>query len=261
MQMQQQPQHVIAIPVSQNAYPAGPPPPNLPRRDLLDGPVEYYYEICVPLYEAAMKADWKAAKAIIDSYPHLKLVRCSITTNGETTLHIATSANKNKKVEMFVENLVGLMKKEDLALQNEGYNTALYLAAAVGNMKTVKIMLEKNRDLLTIRGTDGQFMPLYMAALYGYHDVVKYLYNESNDLNDAGWTPQNRGELLERCVENNMFDVALRILVKHQGLANNGSILGALARKSDAFYETKSNTIKRTFSSGKHHCFFIHSLK
>ncbi|GJY79918.1 ankyrin repeat-containing domain, PGG domain protein [Tanacetum coccineum] len=235
-------------PVSPNAY-SGPPPPNLPRQDLLDGPIEYYYEIVVPLYEAAMKADWQAAKAIIDKYPNLELVRCSITTNGETTLHIATSANKNKKVEMFVQNLVGLMKKEDLALQNEGYNTALYMAAAVGNMKTVKIMLEKNKDLLTIRGSDGQFMPLYMAALYGYHDVVIYLYNKSNDLNDGGWTPQNRGELLERCVENNMFDVALRILEKHQGLANNGSILRALARNCDAFSETNSNTIMRTFSS------------
>ncbi|KAL8191741.1 hypothetical protein R6Q57_028472 [Mikania cordata] len=73
-----------------------------------------------------------------------ELVRFSITENGETALHVAASAKGDpKEVEQFVRKLVDLMKKEDLELENENFNTALYLAAAAGNVETVKIMVEK----------------------------------------------------------------------------------------------------------------------
>lgn len=97
------------------------------------------------------------------------------------------------------------MKKEDLALENKDKNTALYLAAAAGNLKTVKIMMEKNMTLRTIPGNKGLMMPLYVAALYGKYEVVKYLYENSNKLRDNGWTPQTRSWLLEKCVEADMF--------------------------------------------------------
>lgn len=138
------------------------------------------------------------------------MVRCSITENGETALHVAASAKVPRKVEEFVKNLVKLMKKEDLELENENYNTALYLAAAAGNIETVKIMMEVNEKLLSIPGggsqhSKPQMMPMYTAALFGNHEVVKYMYEKSNDLIEGGWTPATRAWLLEKCVENNMF--------------------------------------------------------
>ena len=48
-------------------------------------------------------------------------------------------------------------------------------------------------------------MPIYTAALFGNHNVVKYMYAKSNDFNDYPWTPQTRGWLLEKSVDNNMF--------------------------------------------------------
>ncbi|KAJ0468599.1 putative ankyrin repeat-containing domain, PGG domain, ankyrin repeat-containing domain superfamily [Helianthus annuus] len=205
-----------------------------------------YFKFCVPLYEASVKCDWKAAKAILDKDP--ELVRYSITENGETALHVAASVKTNKHVEKFVKNLVDMMKEEDLELVNENSNTALYLAAAAGNIKTVRIMVEKNRGLLIIPGARGQMMPLYSAALYGNYEVVKYLYENSNELNDDGWNPQNRGWLLEKCVEADMFDVALQIVKKHPKL-ETGNLLGILARKPDAFSETNYNVIERSISS------------
>ncbi|PWA61993.1 outer envelope protein of 80 kDa [Artemisia annua] len=68
------------------------------------------------------------------------------TENHKTAIHIAASA-KNIK---FVEALVGLMEKEDLELQNKSSNTALCLAAAAANTRMAKIMVDKNKSLLTI---------------------------------------------------------------------------------------------------------------
>ncbi|GJT89688.1 ankyrin repeat-containing domain, PGG domain protein [Tanacetum coccineum] len=245
--LSQQQQNITVSVASPRANNSG---PNLPQLDLLEGPREDYLKIGVPLYEASIKCDWKAAKAILEKYPEMNLLRYSITENAETALHVAASAKGPKHVEEFVENLLKLMEKEDLALENKNCNTALYLAAAAGNIKTVKIMMEKNGTLLAIPGggsmdKNRQMMPLYTAALFGNHEVVKYMYDKSKDLIDDGWTDANRTWLLEKCVENDMFDIALKIVDKYKKLASNGSLLGVLARKPEAFSIKQHNFIWR----------------
>ncbi|KAJ0468563.1 putative ankyrin repeat-containing domain-containing protein [Helianthus annuus] len=144
-----------------------------------------------------------------------------------------------------------MMSKDDLELQNQNHDTAFCQAAATRNIKTVMIMLEKNRNLATIAGVKGKMMPLYAAAMNKNYEVVKYLYECSNDLHDDGWTTQKRGWLLKKCVEGDMFDVALRI-VKIYPRLESGEVLKLLALKPEAFSETKSNKIKRNINSGKH---------
>ncbi|KAJ0703576.1 putative ankyrin repeat-containing domain superfamily [Helianthus annuus] len=117
----------------------------------IEGPGDDYARIGFPLYEASRRCDWKEAKAILDKYPHF--VRYSITGSGETPLHIAASVKiRSKQVEQFVKDM---MTKDDLELQNLNHDTAFCLAAATRNVKTVMIMLEKNRILATIAGTKG----------------------------------------------------------------------------------------------------------
>ncbi|KAJ0735121.1 putative ankyrin repeat-containing domain-containing protein [Helianthus annuus] len=205
--LSQQQQQQINIQGASHAN-SGPPPRQLKlaHSDLITGSREQYLKIGVPLYEASIKCDWKAAKDIFDKYSEMGLEKYSITENGETPLHVAASAKGPKDVEKFVKNLVGKMQNEDLELQNKNHNTALYLAVVAGNIKTVKIMVEKNKNLLKIAGANGKMMPLYAAVLFGNKDVVKYLYDNSRELhNDDGWTTQDRGWLLEKCVENDMF--------------------------------------------------------
>ncbi|KAK1410505.1 hypothetical protein QVD17_37042 [Tagetes erecta] len=228
--------------------------PNLPRRYLTaaQGSRDNYLKIGVPLYEAAIKCNWNAAKIILDKKP--ELVRFCITENGETALHVAASAKGDPKVvKEFVNNLVEMMTVEDLELENENFNTALYLAAVTGNVETVKIMVEKNKKLLTIPGAKQTMMPLYAAALFGNYDVVKYLYANSDDLCDAeaGWTDKNRGWLLEKCVENDMFDIALEIVKKYPILCSTTGVLGILAGKPEAFPETKSSIVEKTIKASK----------
>ncbi|XP_023745476.1 uncharacterized protein LOC111893648 isoform X2 [Lactuca sativa] len=225
-----QSQHQINIRgVSHNHHPP-PLPLNLPRSDLLVGRREDYNDICVPTYKATITGNWKAAKIILDK--RRELVRFSITESYDTVLHIAVMG----KSYWFVEYLVSLMEKEDLELQNQKGQTALCLAAIAGNVKIATILVNKNRALLDIPDSRGM-MPLYMAALFGKHDMVRFLYHNSRNMSGDFWTHHNRGCVLVKCVEANLFD--------RPELAINGSVLGLLARKPYAFDTTRSHIFKR----------------
>nr|XP_043615792.1 uncharacterized protein LOC122587691 [Erigeron canadensis] len=220
---------------------------NLPRSDLFPrgGRREDYIKVGIPLYEASIKGDWKAAQNILEE--NGELLRWSITENCETALHVAASAKKTKKMQDFVKNLVNMMTIKDLELQNSSGNTALCLAAAAGNVEMAKILVEKNPALLTIMGSQ-KMMPLYMAALFGHRDMVDYLYSQSKELRDDGWDNQNRGWLLLKCVEADLFDIALKILEDRPELTSYGSVLGVLAKKPDSFSVNMSNIFWRTFN-------------
>ncbi|KAL7219497.1 hypothetical protein ACSBR2_012533 [Camellia fascicularis] len=151
-----------------------------PSCDLLSREArDQYLAICLPLYQAALKGDWKAANGVIEILP--TVIRSSITKGWETALHIAAAA---KRIH-FVEELVGLMNPEDLELQNSNGNTALCFAAAAGTVRIAEVMINKNEGLPMICGSQGM-TPLYMAALLGHSDMVWYLYQKtkSEDLSD-----------------------------------------------------------------------------
>ncbi|KAK9062039.1 hypothetical protein SSX86_019223 [Deinandra increscens subsp. villosa] len=219
-------------------------PPSLqqPNMTLVKGTSrDEYLKIGVPLYEASIKCNWKAAKAILDKRP--ELVGFSITEHGDTPLHVAASAKGDlKRVKEFVKNLVDMMTQTQLRLINKNHNTALYLAAVAGNVETVAIMVKEDRGLLKIPGANKKMMPLYGAALFGNADVVKYIYEESKILTDEeGWSRESRGWLIEKLVENNMFDTALKIVIKYPvSDLTTKNVLRVLAGKPEAFQETKS---------------------
>ncbi|XP_052622874.1 uncharacterized protein LOC111903468 isoform X2 [Lactuca sativa] len=210
---------------------------NLPIRDLLGNRAQYL-SICVPLYNASIKGDWEAAQAILDKHQDLDLVGYAISENYDTALHIAASAKSSKLIENFVENLVDKMTKEQLELKNDNDNTAFCLAAAGGNVKTVMTMLEKNGNLGDITGSNGM-MPLYMASLFGKHEMVNYLYKNSREMHGDSWTNKNRSWVLQKCVEADQY------VSRWPLLAKSGILLGVLARKPDAFRGIKPHFIWR----------------
>ncbi|KAI3506058.1 hypothetical protein L1887_28413 [Cichorium endivia] len=224
-QQQQQQQNEIMVPI-------GPPPPlplNLPCGQLIEGSREDYINIGVALFEASIKGDWRAAKAILEENP--EMVRFAITKNYDTPLHIAASARATKSAEQFVKNLLNIMQKKDLELQNKSYNTALSVAVTAGNVGTTKLILDKNRAVLEIPGSDGM-MPLYVAALFARADMVRYLYD----------------------ISNNMSDVAVEIVNKCTQLTTDNKILQdvllVLAQKPHAFHfkEETQNIISRVIN-------------
>ncbi|XP_042758024.1 uncharacterized protein LOC111877964 [Lactuca sativa] len=244
-QLQQQ-QNQIMVPI-------GPPPPlplNLPCGQLFEGSREDYIKFGAPLFEASIKGDWKAAKAIFQKNP--EMVRFAITKNFDTPLHIAASARGTMAVEEFVENLLYMMEKKDIELQNKSYNTAFILAVTAGNVRTAKMMLRKNRALLEIPGNHGM-MPLYVAALFARDYMVRYLHANSNNMSSDFWTNEHRGWVLLKCVEADIYDVAVEILNKCTQFTTDKRILGdvllLLAQKTDAFIERKPHIISTIIKS------------
>ncbi|CAH1442222.1 unnamed protein product [Lactuca virosa] len=209
--------------IRQHPAPPTPPPPpqsqlhkKLPSPEFLsdDRRIDFN-EICVRLCKASIKGDWKTAEIIIQMTP--ELLYSSITERCETALHVAALGESTT----FVNNLVNMMEVQHLLLQTKTDDTALCLAAAAGNVKMAKIMVAKNKNLLTIRGSEG-LVPLCVAAFYGNCDM---------------------------CVEFDLFDAALKILENHSDLAQNGTILGVLAQKPYAFYEPQTHNIWRIVKS------------
>ncbi|GJW87204.1 ankyrin repeat-containing domain, PGG domain protein [Tanacetum coccineum] len=135
---------------------------------------------------------------------------------------VKTSARRTLRGAQFVNKLVVEMEEAQLELKDNSGNTALCFAAING------------------------LMPLCKAALSGRYDVVKYLFDKSDRLRGDGWDAKNHAWLLQKCVEGDMFDIALQILTEHIELANDEELLRILARKPDAFVKKSSNFLWKT---------------
>nr|XP_043612224.1 ankyrin repeat-containing protein At5g02620-like [Erigeron canadensis] len=224
-----------------------PEPAYRPNIELLsDDRRTEYINLCVPLYKASIKGDWVAAEVILRSHKHL--VRCAITENWETPLHVAASAESNTKSTSFVQNLVNMMLENELLLKNKGGDTPLNLAAAAGNVEIAKIMVRKN-SLLPNIPNKSNMMPLYTAALFRNLQMVTYLYEVSVKMSDPCWEHQYKVWVFIKCVEADFFDIALQMLRDNPQIAEGGGGLGALAEKPDAFIEIKPNIISRLVNS------------
>ncbi|KAM4088131.1 hypothetical protein ACB094_07G047500 [Castanea mollissima] len=190
-----------------------------------------YLNSCVLLYQAAFKGNWQKAKALLDIYPDI--VGKPITEWKDTALHIAAAANHPN----FVKELLKLMEREDLELQNYYGQTALYFAAASGNVIIAEEMVKKNDKPTLIRPeNEMKCTPLYIAALLGRREMVSFLFGktpfEKLSCGDGG----ERIELLVATISNNLYDIALRIMKTDVQLAtakdiNGKTALYELARK------------------------------
>ncbi|MFS7938059.1 hypothetical protein Hanom_Chr05g00435011 [Helianthus anomalus] len=124
-------------------------------------------------------------------------------------------------------------------------------------------MIKKNQALTEIPGYN-RTMPLYMAAIYGKPTMVRYLYGISNKMGGDYWSTENRGWVLQKCVEGDIFDVAIQIvndrpeLCAKKGLLTD--VLLALAQKPKAFKRTKAPAVFRIINSGKYMHFALFSL-
>ncbi|BFG20250.1 hypothetical protein CerSpe_065230 [Prunus speciosa] len=167
-----------------------------------------YFKKCVPLYKAAVKGHWEAANRIMNEDE--TLLRSSITKGWQTVLHVAAGA----KHVHFVKELLKLLDKRDLELQDQKGNTALYHAVAAGTVPVAKILMQKNPRLLEIWGGQG-LSPLYYAALFGNGKMALYLYPKLIKLVNEG----ERGGIFFSCINNGLYELALKMLKDYRELA------------------------------------------
>ncbi|KAG6763431.1 hypothetical protein POTOM_030846 [Populus tomentosa] len=131
------------------------------------------YEINGPLldlYKYAHKGDWDATKNYLSQYPNAK--KAKIKPYGGTALHVAASAGNLT----IVEELVKMMSREELEIQDDEGTTALFSAATVGITKMAECLVSKNKNLVTFVNEDGK-IPLVEACIRNHKDMALYLYS------------------------------------------------------------------------------------
>ncbi|CAL9004127.1 unnamed protein product [Prunus brigantina] len=191
-------------------------------------------DLCVPLYRAALKGDWKAANKIINE--ELSIVGASIALGSYTALHVAAGAGHVH----FVEKLVNTMSLDDVRLLDERGNTAFCVAAAAGHVKIAKIMMRKDSELPKQLGFERK-TPLYHAASFGQQKMAWHLYSNMS-------SEENLPRLFFTCINSGLYQwrrhlgtsLASKLLEDHPDFAferdlNGNTALHLLARKTSSF--------------------------
>ncbi|XP_007048307.2 PREDICTED: uncharacterized protein LOC18611803 isoform X1 [Theobroma cacao] len=218
------------------------------NEDLKDAYIRY-----LPLYKAVDSGDLEATKKILDQHP--SALSSSLSADGDTALHIAVLAGH---VEI-VEELVGHMSAQEIAVKQKFGSTALNFAAVGGVTEIAELLLKKNRELLTITNEYDQ-IPLVVAALYGHRNLVQYLYEETPK-EELDPTNKNHGALLlTACIIDEFYDIALDLVQRYPQLAiaedtDGDTALRILAQKPSAF---PSGTQLKTWQWWIYKCIQLH---
>ncbi|XP_028769167.1 uncharacterized protein LOC114726664 [Neltuma alba] len=215
------------------------------------------------LFSCAMKGEWGK---VIDMYKQdATLHNARITRSGQTALHIAVSDGKEDVVKQMVDAMS--QNKEAFRTSNNRNNTALHLAAYMGNARMCHIIASVERTLVDDRNVDGE-TPLFLAALYGRKHAFLCLHYIRNPLTTAppyyGNCRRNNGDTILHCAINgDFFHLAFRIVHLYKELANwvneeGSSPLHLLASKPSAF---RSGSRLGRMETLIYHCIQVEKLK
>ncbi|XP_062162644.1 ankyrin repeat-containing protein ITN1-like isoform X2 [Alnus glutinosa] len=171
--------------------------------------------VCRDLLKAALEGDWPAAQNFLEEHREHDYVRAPITNYKGTVLHVAVIAQRTT----FVKELLEWMKatREDLELKTTHGYTALHYAAKSGIVRIAEQLVTINSGSLVMQDdSKGQETPLNVAAYLGHADMIKYLFSHT-PLQDL--TRDNRTNLLSWTIQNDLYDIALKILKKYADMA------------------------------------------
>ncbi|GMN53002.1 hypothetical protein TIFTF001_022142 [Ficus carica] len=123
-----------------------------------------------PLYLAALKGNWEAAKSFLDNDSDAATAR--ITRTSMTALHVAAGEGRSE----FVEKMMSAIPEEALEMRDRARFTALHHAAIAGSMRAAKALVKKKPALANAMDSEGQ-TPLLIASrfAYGSYDLLWYL--------------------------------------------------------------------------------------
>ncbi|KAK4839770.1 hypothetical protein QYF36_024847 [Acer negundo] len=122
-----------------------------------------------PLYLAAQRGDWEAAKSFIEHDPNA-LTATITAISKQTVLHVAAFCWQWE----FVLKLLELTSAESIVKQEGIGLTVLHYAVQGGSLKTAKALVEKHPDLLQMVNNYGN-PPLFFSIWSGNKDLVWYL--------------------------------------------------------------------------------------
>lgn len=146
---------------------------------------------------AAMQGNWKEAEKYFENNIG-DMNRVINTDQGETALHTAAAAGR----ERFVQKLVKKMSPTALEAANRLGNNALSYAAVSGNVKIAKVMVEAGNE--SLRYPSSGSPPLLLAASLSDHQMVRYLFDQTA-VRGPNWTDVQQEELFQTCVAIGLF--------------------------------------------------------
>ncbi|XP_020216100.1 uncharacterized protein LOC109799869 isoform X2 [Cajanus cajan] len=182
--------------------------------DIEQGRVGDNVRHCIKLYKCVEEGDEKGVELFLSLAEGRRALFLTSDSDRRTVLHVAAIAGHVKVVEVLVR------EGEDILLKmhdNMG-NTALALAAYLtGKTEVAECMVEDKKggrirqNLLAIANNDGE-IPLLLAADRGHKRMTRYLFSKTpyKVLNEQDY--DKRVLLLERCIREEILDVALGLL-------------------------------------------------
>ncbi|KAL5554848.1 hypothetical protein UlMin_037084 [Ulmus minor] len=159
----------------------------------------------------------------------------------ETGLHVAATAGN----ENIVKELVKLMPKEKLEIKGTDELTALGEAVLTGNTNMAICMIEKNKKIVSIAGSD-KLLPVVDALSFGHKDMADYLYSKTPEQNLSPENDfNNAAALLYWSIDAKDYDIALDMLKRFPRLAitvheDYGSPFCTLAENPAMFRSTST---------------------
>lgn len=166
----------------------------------------------VPLFRAAIKDDWKTAKALLNE--DASMLTASITGNGDTVLHVASMVGHVN----FVEELLQMMSEEEMMRTNSEGHTALCITARQGSLGMARLLLDKATAMARVSGgfPGAQGTPLYHASVVGNREMAEFLFPESG-VDD--WNTAEKVDLLTTAIESRLYVLAAWVLERDESLA------------------------------------------
>ena len=130
-------------------------------------------ELLDSLFAHAMKGEWREVVKIYERSP--KARKSKITKSEDTALHIAITVGQTVTAIQLVNIIVSKDEPSILRITDSKGNTALHVAAVLGDTKVCECMVEKCSDLATIRNLKGE-TPLFLVARHGKKEAFFFLH-------------------------------------------------------------------------------------
>ncbi|XVE53998.1 hypothetical protein DITRI_Ditri03aG0047400 [Diplodiscus trichospermus] len=172
------------------------------------------------LYKAAVRGDWDSAKTFFHCHS-ADLVNPIVSEQLKMALHLAVGTGRSNH---FVKKLLDYMQPSDLELKGENGDTALTIAATVGNLEAAKLLVNKNPCLPLIHVYHGGeiALPLHRAIQYNHKEMVLYLLEvmTRDGIQPSPYDGESGATILILLVLVGFYDVALDLLKKNPGMGS-----------------------------------------
>ncbi|XVF65769.1 hypothetical protein PTKIN_Ptkin09bG0276800 [Pterospermum kingtungense] len=209
------------------------------RKKEEDGIVEPDLAQYEPLWKAIVHEDWKEVEKQMNLLGTQALTS-PITAFYETILHILVNSEKALGL---VAKIVKKIDSDSLGKTDYQHDTALSIAAYVGNTKAAEMMARKNAELLTRFNHSGD-SPFHAAARFGHGETIHrllYVAHASQMDDQRFFSGDNGTTIVQYLISANLYGTALAMLKQYPRLLGRDNlrqrkrILKQLAEKPRGF--------------------------